>query len=419
MNADRVDEKFAEVLEKAQPPLGGGWQERALKAMAASAPRRARSRVRLVAVAVGVLAALSGLGFVPFPAGSAKGAWNRALAAAAQATTVYMRGREWTDRGEFDFQEWLSEDGFCRHERLQGGSIKEVTIRGGEGERRVRYDAERGRATDVDMPPWRPGLPDPPVLPTKDLMLGLFKSFQFFKAEGFPVGDVKMAERREWTLWSGARDVVEVQAGDLARARAEIEPDSGHILSLERFRNEGWGWALTYRLDYIEWGVEIPENVKDFDPPPGTTVTRVRWWTGRADKVIATATTADWEVTLHAIDVNRRGDLYLTLSRMPSAEKRGSWYNGGLAIKVDAVDDSGAVYKQQNGYGCARDYWSTILERGASSNPDAIPRRVTFTMYPYRRGLSKDQSVTFRDVRLPARQSGDDLGREAREVVQY
>ena len=206
---EQWEEKLAEALEGVHPvtELGAGWEQRAMARMEMKRPA-ARPR-RWVAVAAVAVVALFGLGFVPVPLGSAKGAWNRAMAAAAQATSVHIVGHGANASGNregFDFETWIDGQGFSRTDHRKGGETTEVTIRNGHWY--TRYDA--GRA----------GVPslaetyDPVSREVSAQVYGrtyLDRLFSSFKDLG-TFKDMTIAERSEASLWGGKVDVVEATA---------------------------------------------------------------------------------------------------------------------------------------------------------------------------------------------------------------
>ena len=166
----------------------------------------------------------------------------------------------------------------------------------------------------------------------------------------------------------------------------------------------------TYQADY-EWDVEIPDELKSFDAPAGTKLTRSTSWETRADQAIVQANTRDWTVTLHSVDVNRSGDILLSLSRIETPDSQmPSEYNTAPQLVVEARGSGGEEYTQQNGYSCYNvcdsGYWTTTLR---PTNPTTHWCSVTLTIWPYKLSPSEDQSVTFRNIPVPARQNVDDV----------
>ncbi|NIR01080.1 MAG: hypothetical protein GTN78_12915 [Gemmatimonadales bacterium] len=433
MKTDELDRRMMELLEAARPEMREGWAGRACQAVAKVNPTRGWSLRMVAALVVGVVAVV-GVGFVPFPAGSAKGALGRALAAVGDAATVHMRAHAWTSEGGFDLERWVSQDGFSRSERWENGGLVDLRISEGERVLFYRVSPEDGKAYAHEgfWPTNR--YKQPAVLKGRSYLAGLFYSLESLATElGVTPPDVKISERREKSLWGGAVDVVEAEwtvegsshisgldcrDGDRVRIRAEIDPETNHLIAMAQYRFEGT-WEPTYLAEY-EWDVDIPE-AGEFRPPKGTELRRDTWWEERADQTLAAGTTEDWEVVLHSVDVNRRGDLVLSLHRAPRPESPISrWQNGAVAWEVEAVDDAGVGYRCTVGgpwssyflvsYGTA----TLVREQGEGN-----ARTVTVTIYPYPRGETADQSVTFPNIPLPPRQDVDDVFAAETEVIQY
>jgi hypothetical protein len=218
----------------------------------------------------------------------------------------------------------------------------------------------------------------------------------------------------EWPI-EGSSHIsgVRYNDGDVVRIRAEVDPDTGRLLSMAQDKFEGV-WEPRYRAQY-EWDVEIPESIGEFRPPEGTALVRYGWWETRADRVLGKAAVDDWEITLHAVDLDRHGDIALSLSRTTSRRS----YNGGEPIRVEAVGSAGEQYSQIGRYGCDEycgvGYWTTQLDR---EEPGPDPQTVTLTIYPHP-GVSEGQSVTLHDVPLPPRRDVDDVFEAETERIQY
>jgi len=426
MKSDPTDEKLAELLERAAPPLCQEARERALGQMAKGAVARARPRRRRWAVLAGAFAALLiGLGFLSLPTGSAKGAWAQALSLASRATMVHVTGHKWTEEGEVEFERWESRGGFLREEERQDGRLVQLRLNT-EG-RLLFYNAYLRETLSSDMPP-RPEIL-PASLPEQEHVARWVESVRRFEA----FSHLKVAERREGNLCGGLRDVVEVEgllrgrlfdngtmykSGDRYRWRVEIDPSSGRMVSEERYRRvKGGPWELVLQTDSIEWGGEIPEKAREFTSPAGTRITSVRWWKGRADRVLAEGATPDWEVRLHSIDVNRKGDLYLMLSRRRTPHSRvPETYNSTTMpiVVEEAPDGAGGWYIQRDDFSCAYEYWVTVLKHESAPENPSPPDRVALNIYPFPDPMSDiNEFVTFKDLPLPPRQQGEDLLREA------
>ena len=414
----------------------------------ADVPSRTRSHRRLVAVAAGVLVVLIGLGFVPFPMGSAKGALDRALATTENATTVHVRswiaapesgrtgwGEAAVEGDRIAMDEWVSEseEGFYRRERRSKSGYS-LTLAVGAWE--LTYGEEETQPTHaVEMY-------DPCYLHAADVLdrAQFQRKFEtlYYLADwrGKPRPEVEFAEHREASLWGGYVDVVEARmtadrdwpfvfsgpyaVGDTVLVVAEIDAASDRLLSVREYRLQGNRRQQTYEATY-EWDVEIPDELRSVDLPAGTKVDRLSWWETRAEQAVAQEDTRDWTVTLHSVDVNRNGDVLLSLSRVMTADSQmPSVYNSALPLVVEARGTGGERYTQDNGYGCfnARHsgYWTTTLK---PANAESRPRSVTLTIWPYKESPSEDQSVTFRNIPVPPREDVDDVMAASTEVIQY
>ncbi|NIM04370.1 MAG: hypothetical protein GTN69_05260 [Armatimonadetes bacterium] len=422
-----MDAKISQALKATRAAPPDGWRSRTLNRLDGVRPAR-RTPKRWLLVAVGVIA-LFGLGFVPIPMGEAPGALDRALAQAEEATTVYITGHAWRTSGqEFEFEKWMSDDGFYRSDKLENGEPVHVSLKQGATDLsfNVGEDGEKHAWETFDPLVGRVGSRP---MPDKSWAFNFVKSYKsLYELMGIPVPDFKITERRERSLWTGKRDVVEVEFtvqggssisgvdyrdGDLIRIRAEIDPRTDRMLSMTQFQFEGT-WEPRYEAQYM-WDVEIPQEVREFTPPEGTKFTRSMWWKTRVAQTLASSETEDWIVTLHAVDINRRGDIVLSLNRTLKPDPTIS-YKGGQPFRAEATDNAGGEYEQLDGFSCIGPYWTTTLEhkRGGTN-----PSRATITIYPYPEGQGAEQSVTFADVPLPPRQKVDDVFAAETEVIQY
>jgi hypothetical protein len=438
--SERIDGQIREAVCEAAGEPRSELRARALEAMADVRPRRAirGGRLAVVGIAAGVL--LIGLGFVPFPRRSAErsqmgaaleGLLDQAMAAAEQARSVHLTGDGWTATGELHVERWFSDDGFRRMERWENGSLALLALSDGDTE--TWYKPLSAEASVRYVPPMR----------GKATTSQLYESWTDSISDlGDPLSmaDCQISEHREVSPSGGARRVVEAQGvfaagasmqiqgvryegGDRFKVHVETEAETGRLVLLKLFRLDGELWGQVYE-ESAEWDVRIPEDVRQFDLPEGTRVRCDRWWE-RTRGVIARGESEDWEVVLHAIDVNRRGDLYVTFARWLRADGGLSRSDSQVFPRVQATGDAGVRYVQvENFVGACRSgdqggYWVPILRREATGVPLGLAGTVTVTVYPYPRGETADQSVTFRGVPLPPRQNVDDPIAEAVEVIQY
>jgi hypothetical protein len=145
-------------------------------------------------------------------------------------------------------------------------------------------------------------------------------------------------------------------------------------------------------------------------------------------------------VTLHALDVNRNGDVMVTFSRgqKPHArERRNAWSLPMLAAAVRATDDLGTTYSPSTrGYDpdtpkVVRGYAEPVVWeipdvhlrlRVIPSKTHAMGAPPTTVSVTISNGAPRGQvleAVTFRNLPLPPRQNTDDLFAAETEVIQY
>jgi len=428
---DEMDAQLSQALRATRAAPPDGWRSRTLDRLAGVRPARGVPR-RWLLVSVGAMV-LFGLGFAPIPMGKAPGALEKALAQAEQATTVHVTGHAWTSQQENEFETWASNDGFYREDKLEGGEPAYVYLT--QGATVLTFYVENGKKYAYEHFDPSVGRADGRPMPDRSYLRGFFESFKRLHEQlGLPSPDLRITERRERTIWGGERDVVEAEFtvkgtssisgvsymdGDMVRIRAEIDPTTGRILSMTHDKFEGT-WEPRYEAQYV-WDVEIPQDVREFKPPKGTTLERNLWWKTRAARTLARSETEHWIVTLHGVDIDRRGDIVLSLSRDFKPESPGGpYWNTAVPVRAEASDNGGGEYEQLNRYGCDSrvtvSYWTTILRHKQGG---ANRSRATFTIYPYPRGQAKGQSVTFANVPMPPRQNVDDVFATETEVIQY
>ena len=430
------DAAITEMLRRVVPAsTNAAWREGAIAAIQSAQRTQRRPIASVTAIAAGVAVAMIGLGFVPIPMGKAPGALARAMAMASQATTVHIVGRAWVSGQESSTETWASDDGFYRSDTTSPRDLHEVYLR--RGPMVLMYWVEDGQQ-------YAGGGFDPCLLQsdaaglpaaTKSYIQVFCESFKAMQEQlGLPSPDVRITERRERSLWGGERDIVQADLitkgesnisgvhydeGSRIRIGAEIDPTTSRILHMTQEAFEGT-WERRYEADY-EWDVEIPSHVREFTPPSGTKLVRHLWWQQRAGQTLAEGQTADWDVVLHAVDVGRSGNVVLSLERRLKADSALSRnMNSGVPLRVEGVGSNGKGYAQRRVFSCFNDsvvgYWTTTLTPG---NPNAHPRTITLTVWPYPKGASEDQSITFNNIPLPSRQNAEDPHAAATEVIQY
>jgi hypothetical protein len=473
MASERWVSAFIDTVRNARAEPLAGWLDRALARIAQR--QRARARRRLVAALACAAAVLTALGLTPFPYGSARGVWAQAVATAASATSLHVRGRIVTESGEFAFEQWLADDGFSRADVLQGDRLLAVSL------------VEPGRRQVIpDVAPGRSLLPEHvwPAI-TEFISVGLLGprlqgAFARTDLVPFPghvaahgllqgddesrvclglledLFDLRIDERREKTLVGGPRVVVTAEGtarhnvvigdpflllpvfyltGEEIRLRAEVDPETDVLSSLVVWKSVEGRWRETYAADVIDYGAEVTDEVRDIRVPRGHVELADHWWEGRLDTALASDHTDDWEVTVHALDVNRGGDLFVTFARRP---RRGTelaseeWCRRLQGIAVRAVDSSGVEYLPSTKghrfhtpqyieghpvpvfFGIPETAARVRLTSARAPSLGSAGTSVTVTINngSPTKGM---QSVEFPDLPLPPRQSGDDLIAEAYE----
>jgi len=403
-----------------------------------TAPRPARGlRVGwLAAITVAAVTAI-GLGMIALPSLKASGLLDRAIQAAHRARTAHVTTRVWGVGGEVLAEDWLSQDGFRRMERWEGDELVNLDIFSGSHHLSYRWlRATRARHAEETFEPipWVRASPEgqlqgvllPLDAPLHKGSLTLLDE----REEADASGAVKKIVEMSWR--PGERNCLYMTVYDQAACdrrglvyeeddeifiRMQIDPDTDLPVQMEHYRLTGRTWELTCLSQY-EWDMEIPQEVREFEPPRGTTLERDLWWETRIDAELARASSRDWVVTIHALDVNRSGDIVLSVSRAETGANKTT--NSAPPIVVQAVGDDGSRYSQSNvgpfmgGPGVA--FAATPLQ---AEDAGARPKSVTLTIWPYPSSPSEDQSVTFRNIPLPPRRDVDDVQAAEREVIQY
>jgi hypothetical protein len=421
-----------QLTESISPPLSERTRQRALQGMAQVGPRPGYRRRRLMVMATAALAALVALGFVPVPMGNAPGALAQAIAAAEKARTVHVSGM--AQQGYFDKREiWLGDEGYRLFADWSKGTLKELSLQVPAENLFYSYDASTHQAEEFYRPRPKAGASVPLYWGNPDSIARTLKSAEKSLA------DSTLSEYREGSIWGGDTKIIEItgkitgtgtvicgpqyRAGDKVKIKLAVDPKSGYARSEEEYIYRNQEWQSNYRAEY-EWNVSLPGPEvygKLMVPPPGTLLTRWDWWKEREDRAIATEKNDDWEITLHALDVNCKGKVFVSLSRTRSADSRvPSNYNASF-IKIEATDNVGGSYVQSSQCGVIADSWILIL---LPDNPklSVEAKNITLKIYTYPNdptGQLKDEFVSFKAIPLPPRQSGDDLVAESLEKIQY
>jgi hypothetical protein len=429
--ACQIDQQVAALVETAEPPTepAPGWEQRAMEAMEAVRPGRRQwgRRALLVTGAVVVVCLLIG-GVAVRPALTARDILDRALEAVDQASTMHIVGQASTT-ATFSFEQWAARDGLVREEKREGDELVSLHLfdagwetqyaRGGAG----TSSGQGSGSAFVDYTP-----ADMFVLTLEESRIwSLFHGLEelggytgFVVIEGPRVDIVRAEGTAALPLGEGTGICGAVyNEGDHIRAQAEMERSTGRLLRASVWRRDG-RWQLLYEETYA-WDEELPEGVRVFDPPAGTLVTRYTWWADRYGQRLATGRTPDWEVTVHALDLNRHGDIVLSMSRKVTPEsKMPMTYNTGIPPEVEGTDDAGGIYEGAGGAGGCGErpgfgYEGLALKRTGGG---PRPTRATFRIRPYPDGATADQMVTL-TVPLPPRQDVEEPFDGAVEETQY
>ncbi len=424
MKTEPIDNQMAELIEQVRRPLRTEAKARSLSGMAASRPARAHPRRRLIAIAVGAAAVvLFGLGFVPFPAGSAKGALTKALAAFDQLITKHTIEQSWDAQGnEYLTETWFASDGFLRQDEFKGDSLSHVWIMDGtkmlyfhvadDGQLQAKEDFLPNAAHDQQQPVKMHMFGQ-----SSDAVGGIFNMLKKVDAYKY----VTINEYQERSLWGGAINIAEVETdhgapGHGQKWRFEIDPTTDRVMKTVFYVSSGTAeiWKEKSETHY-EWDAPIPESAHDFTLPAGTKLTRNLWWQDKVDKVIAQASTADGEVILHDVEVDNKGNILASISthnisvfpQITVEDNLGNGYSNGGSMSYVASSKLGA-------------YMVLPITKAAGDSAE-IPTTATFTFRPPQEEASEDQVAVLKDIPLPAPQplSTQDILHKDDEVVQY
>jgi len=440
-----VEQQVAELVETVQPtpPMRPDRRSQALAAMEAAGRRPRRTWVwRLTpAAAVAVIAVI--VAFVGSPARSARytieQVRERVLAAADKAETVHVYGpTRWTgrkpgERIDADLEMWADRSGFWRQEirRREDGKLHFTDRRNGM-ERLTYFPVGSGYAHRY----WDPEEAVASegriqrrveIYIRRDFWL-IGKPSDYQRAEIESRGAVEVLEAEsEVRLPDTLYDLAQ---GERLRLRAEVDRQTGRLLTymVYTYNTDKNDWQVKSESHY-EWNVPIPRELRSFDIPEGTLEHRYHWWDTRADQMLAQKQTQNWTVTAHALDVNRDGAVYLSVSALPrqgnSAGSIGANVIEYLGVTVQAADERGVAYETDQERGRGRSYlgekavFAVVLLRPVS---EPLGRMLTVTVHARLEdtegSITLDEPVTFQ-LPLPPRQEGDDLPLEADEVVQH
>ncbi len=229
MNVENVDIHISELLEKVRPDLTPSLTDRATAAIRAARPAPTRSRCRLIAV--GLAVALFALGFVPFPAGNAKGALDRAAAAIERTPNLYVQWRMVRDGKETVIRDWHSAEGLGREEEWEDGKLASINCMTVDSRLMLVFADHSGSITDL--PPPNPGL--------ETMRLWAREYLPELARWGMKSAEVRTREWKERTLWGGTREFAEITAS-AERNVYELDPTTGRIIAWTIYRRKDDRW---------------------------------------------------------------------------------------------------------------------------------------------------------------------------------
>jgi hypothetical protein len=457
------------LFERAAPGMRPEMRGRALEAMAAARPARARWRRGLLAAAVGAAMVAAGAGLLPFGSKDGRGAWARAAQMASQADSLHVVGTIRMDGNDYEFEKWVSADGFRRYEVRSDDEFIYVNLQDEERETGFYLTGEGGFGY---VKANAPGVGGPAPASRSDALTDLLQLVPFMKGcrdLRFTARAQAAADGRSVEMVGGSgtfenelhhRGYGTFYRGTPLRFRAEVDCETGLLTSLQCWRGTGaawhqepdmplrwlpgagilstiWkgsgdDWELIYATEVVEWNVPVPESAREFAWPEGTRVRYQRWLEPRGAQELAIAEVSEGEVILHSLDVNERGDIFVTISRPGRGAVGPPWCTEVGYPDFEAVDDWGYVYRQSGHYrggmcGFDREYEVTDLGRALSDGEAPLPtgesapraQTLTITIWPYSNEWHTGESVTFEGVPLPEPQSGIDLYKETVEYIEY
>jgi len=400
---DRLGEEIKRAVCEAAGEPRAEVRARAVEGMRAVTPARARSR-RWVGVAVAAGMVMVGLGLVSLPFGNGSREWNRLLAAVNSASTIHVIARHIGPEGETVSETWFA-DGFYRSEHRQEGELVRLhldndlpvgrdlwyEVRNGEKRGIERASRPRPATNWAAMGPIGGGGDELRATLTRLAEGGNVRTRRLaILGEGgqADVIEAEMTQESEWSGWA--------RKGDRIKVRAEIDPKTNRVLSIAHYKLEGDEWQLTYETESIEYDVPIPDRVKTFTFPKGTTVAYSRWWEGRTDEVIAEGKSDGWTVKVHALDVDTNGDVYVTFSLWSHRDRDMSGWPFAEGIDNRQTpygrfpSNTGTVYD---------DYGVIVLRPEVELSPKGWkpPTEITITFWP----REDEEPLVLRRLPLP------------------
>lgn len=444
-----IERQMAQLLASAHHAPGARFEDRVISATAAVPPARPHSHRRLVFAAVGLaVAVLIALGVVPSLTDHGGKAWARALAKAAQAKTVHYVGYGWSGTGRYEIEQWVDRPGgFSRYEERQNGVLLNLQMWDGNDE--VRYNAltEQERKNPRLYPSMRDGklvvadlstpivhetyIPtflgqDPTTFAYRDRMATMF--FSLLDKDSSTIKVSSYSEEQQQTS-AGEVTVIEMEGQGMAiygggrrvlesmRVHAEVNTATNDLMLLQIYHYNNRTWELSYEVQAVDWNTPIPQEARRFDPPKGTKLIRNMWWEKRSGQALARAANKYTEMTLHAVDVNERGDIFLSLSSTFKDEPL-----EGTLDSMKVTDDTGTTYRTRGGCSYIGGQAGAFITKQIMRDPDAktpLPHKISIELYAFDDPKAKDQLIQFNNIPLPPRQPGIDLPYRAREEIQY
>jgi len=469
---ERIDQQVAGLVGRADPApeLSSGWEARALARMQAVRSVPGRPWLRRAAV-VAAAAAIVAVCLLATTSSSRRGrqAWGRAFAGIQAAKSLHVVGEAVVDGTRYDFEEWRDKDGFYRCEFRQGGALKQLWVTNGlAGEIHPRLPGTRSPfwgqnphrlylprllSTQLFSSGERPAVTTgarrdvPPATEMEELLERWQHDYDGLNRMDLTDYTQRTPEGRTQHVLelSGAsptyiiRREGEAVSGlgvDTYRLRAVTDPGTDRVVALSEDWLEEGQWVNWFQTSLLEMDTEIPPYLRVMDDvPPGHVIVRQQWWS-RLQLTLAAGMSQDWEATLHAVDVNRGGDLFVTFSRRPRPGSSLPTGKAPLLLSVTATDDAGARYRlcQPQGdpsslqiveqvssepavWALPDDHLRVRLSRAGEGAAVPPPPTVTITLTmvsPPRQGAR--QSITWTNVTLPPRQSDENLWQEQIET---
>jgi hypothetical protein len=427
MKKEFADEKLTGILDKLTGALPAQVEERAMREMANARPVRARSRRRLIALAVGAAVVVFALGFVPFPAGSAKGALTRAMAAMEQGGNVHILAKGAGEMDGYEIELWESTNGLWRFETRKDGSVKKLELM--NREKSLTYIASSHYAHEFDIPP---------RVPEDKAVVGHMTGDSKFAANHLKrIKQIakSISEERERSLWGEKRDVITAEItiktkanpvempialglfgyqlghshGDYRdpgtiRVKLVIDHASGRLLSEEEFRKQGDSWEQTASMK-VEWDGDFPPSLHDFKFPKGTTLRREVTFRGRTERILAKTEVDGWIVRLHDLERDKHGNLSAVISHSGSGKRIGD--ARGWSLRIEARDNCGVKYEALS-FRNWPFYYVFPLMREKTDVPLERAKTIKLTIFG---------KIIFSNLPLPPLSDKDKLFQD--EVIQY